>query len=136
MFGHWSWEIHTDRTQWREHQGHFSGLGVTLVKHDVLPWFTYFWGVMLRAYREFEERVGTIQTSRGAKMKIIERTVERQVGAFSISDIEQQCPGVSRDWLRIVLRRLRKEGRIAPRGRGRGAKWVRIAPPPAPPPRD
>ncbi len=106
-----------------------SSLGWHEGKHDVLPWVTYFWGVMLRAYREFEERVGTIQTSRGVKTKMIERTVARQVGAFSISDIEQQCPGVSRDWLRLVLRRLRKEGKIAPQGRGRGAKWRRIDPP-------
>jgi Fic family protein len=95
-------------------------------EHDVLPWITYFWGVLLRAYREFEERVGTLQTSRGAKARMIERVVERQIGAFSISDIEEQCPGVSRDWLRVVLRRLRDEGTIAPRGRGRSAKWVRL----------
>jgi Fic family protein len=95
-------------------------------EHDALPWVTYFWGVLLRAYREFEERVGKIQTSRGAKAQMIERVVARQIGAFSISDIEDQCPGVSRDWLRIVLRRLRDEGKIAPRGRGRGAKWVRL----------
>ena len=110
-----------------------SSLGWHEGKHDVLPWVTYFWGVMLRAYREFEERVGTIQTSRGVKTKMIERTVARQVGAFSISDIEQQCPGVSRDWLRLVLRRLRKEGKIASQGRGRGAKWVRIDRPSSPP---
>jgi len=95
-------------------------------EHDALPWVTYFWGVLLRAYREFEERVGKIQTSRGAKAKMIERVIARQIGAFSISDIEDQCPGVSRDWLRIVLRRLRDEGKIALRGRGRGAKWVRL----------
>ena len=103
-----------------------SSMGWHEAEHDVLPWVTYFWGVLLRAYREFEERVGTIQTSRGAKAVMIERTIERQIGAFSISDIEQQCPGVSRDWLRMVLRRLRKEGKIAPRGRGRGAKWVKV----------
>jgi len=95
-------------------------------EHDVLPWVTYFWGVLLRAYREFEERVGKIQTARGAKTEMIERTVARQIGAFSISDIERQCPGVSRDWLRLVLRRMRDEGKIAVRGRGRGAKWVRL----------
>jgi Fic family protein len=94
--------------------------------HDILPWITYFWGVLLRAYREFEERLGTLQSSRGAKAQMIERVVERQMGAFSISDIEEQCPGVSRDWLRVVLRRLRNEGKIAPRGRGRSAKWVRL----------
>lgn len=94
-------------------------------RHTALPWLRYFWGVVLRAYREFEERVGTIRTGRGGKTDLVEEAVKRRVGAFSISDIEKECHGVSRDWIRIVLRRLRDEGRIVRRGKGRGAKWVR-----------
>jgi len=97
------------------HEGH----------HDALPWMRYFWGVVLRAYAEFEERVGTLRTGRGAKTGMVEDAVARRLGAFSISDIEKECPGVSRDWIRIVLRRLRDERRIVRRGSGRGAKWVR-----------
>ena len=93
--------------------------------HDALPWMRYFWGVVLRAYAEFEERVGTLRTGRGAKTGMVEEAVARRLGAFSISDIEKECPGVSRDWIRIVLRRLRDERRIVRRGSGRGAKWVR-----------
>jgi len=94
-------------------------------RHDALPWMRYFWGVVLRAYAEFEERVGTLRTGRGAKTGMVEDAVARRLGAFSISDIEKECPGVSRDWIRIVLRRLRDERRIVRRGSGRGAKWVR-----------
>lgn len=94
-------------------------------RHDALPWMRYFWGVLLRAYREFEQRVGTLRTGRGAKTDLVEEAIGRRVGAFSISDIERECPGVSRDWIRIVLRRLRDERRIVRRGKGRGAKWVR-----------
>ena len=36
-------------------------------QHDVKPWLDYFWGALLRAYREFEERVGTIERGRGSK---------------------------------------------------------------------
>jgi len=94
-------------------------------RHDGLPWLRYFWGVVLRAYREFEERVGTLRSGRGSKTDLIEEAVGRRLGAFSISDIEKECPGVSRDWIRIVLRRLRDERRIVRHGKGRGAKWVR-----------
>jgi Fic family protein len=94
-------------------------------RHNALPWMRYFWGVVLRAYAEFEERVGTLRTGRGAKTGMVEEAVARRLGAFSISDIEKECPGVSRDWIRIVLRRLRDEQRIVRRGSGRGAKWVR-----------
>lgn len=94
-------------------------------QHDAMPWLRYFWGVVLRAYGEFEERVGTLRIGRGAKTDLIEEAVHRRIGAFSISEIEAECPGVSRDWIRIVLRRLRDERRIVRRGKGRGAKWVR-----------
>ncbi|MGH7517556.1 MAG: Fic family protein [Gemmatimonadales bacterium] len=94
-------------------------------RHDPLPWMRYFWGVVLAAYKEFEERVGTIRTGRGSKTDLVEEAVARRIGAFAISDIEADCPGVSRDWVRLVLRRLRDEGRIVRQGRGRGSKWVR-----------
>jgi Fic family protein len=95
-------------------------------RQDVFPWLRYFWGVVLRAYREFQERVGTLREGRGAKSDLVEEAVKRRVGAFAISDIEAECPGVTRDWIRIVLRRMRDAGRIAPQGRGRGAKWVHV----------
>ena len=94
-------------------------------RHDALPWMRYFWGVVLRAYGEFEERVGALTEGKGSKAGMVEVAVRRRIGAFAISDIEADCPGVSRDWIRLVLRRLRDEGRIEARGRGRGAKWIR-----------
>jgi Fic family protein len=97
-------------------------------RHDVLPWLRYFWGVVLRAYREFEERVGAIRTGRGAKTDVVEQAIVRRIGPFSISDIEADSPGVTRDWIRMVMRRLKSEGRIVPQGKGRGAKWVRREP--------
>lgn len=93
-------------------------------KHDLMPWLTYFWGVLLRAYRDFEIRVGTITHGKGNKAQHIRRTVENRVGPFSISDIEQACPSVSRDTIRLVLRQLRDEGVITSKGKGRGTKWV------------
>lgn len=94
-------------------------------EHDILPWMTYFWGVILRAYKEFETRVGTMTTGKGSKAFHIRRTIESMIGPFAISDIERACPSVSRDTVRLVLRQLRDEGVISPEGKGRGAKWIR-----------
>lgn len=96
--------------------------------HDPNPWLGYFWGMLIRAYREFEERVGAIRTGRGAKGDLVEAVVARQVGPFAISEIEAQSPGVTRDWVRLTLRRLRDEGKIRSTGRGRSAKWVKMDP--------
>ncbi len=91
-------------------------------KHDVMPWLTYFWGVLLRAYKEFELRVGHLKIH-GSKTQHIRATIENMVGPFAISDIEKNCPSVSRDTIRLVLRQLRDEGIIITEGKGRGAKW-------------
>ena len=93
-------------------------------KHDVMPWLNYFWGVLLRAYKEFEERVGEIRSGRGSKTEQIRQAVMRKIGPFSISDIEQDCAGTSRDMVRLVLRQLRDEGIIFVSGKGRNAKWI------------
>lgn len=94
-------------------------------KHNIMPWMTYFWGVLLRAYKEFEARVGTLTTGKGNKAHHIRLTVENMIGPFSISDIERACPSVSRDTIRLVLRHLRDQNIIVSAGKGRGAKWIR-----------
>lgn len=93
-------------------------------RHDVMPWLNYFWGVLLRAYREFEERVGEVRQGRGAKTEQVRLAVLARKQPFSISDIEADCAGVSRDMVRHVLRRMKAEQLIEPRGKGRGAKWL------------
>lgn len=93
--------------------------------HDAHPWLTYFWGVLQRAYREFEERVG-MYTGRGGKTEQVRAAVARRFAPFAISDIQRDCPGVSHDLVRVVLRALRDEGAIEAEGRGRGARWRRV----------
>lgn len=96
--------------------------------HDITPWLDYFWGALLRAYKEFEQRVGTIERGRGAKGDRVRAEALKRTLPFSISEIEQACPGISRDMVRLVLRALKAEGLIAPTGKGRGAKWVNVKP--------
>ena len=88
--------------------------------HDAHPWLDYFWGVLLRAYGEFEARVETLQ---GSKTDQVRAAVTRRLGAFGIADIEHDCPGVSRDMVRHVLRQMRADGLVRVEGQGRGAKW-------------
>jgi Fic family protein len=94
--------------------------------HQAMPWLDYFWGALLRAYKEFEERVGTIERGRGAKGDRVRAEILKRQLPFSISDIEEACPGVSRDMVRAVLRAMKAEGLIAPTGKGRSAKWDRV----------
>jgi Fic family protein len=94
-------------------------------KHDPYPWLNYFWGVLIAAYREFEDRVGTIQSSRGSKTELVKAAVGRRIAPFAISDLERDCPGVSREMVRVVLNQLREAGKLELIGSGRGAKWMK-----------
>jgi len=94
-------------------------------KHDSFPWLNYFWGVLLKAYGELEEKVSNIRKGKGSKTDQIIAAVKRKNKPFAISDIEAECPLISHDMIRIVLRKLRDEGIISTIGKGRGAKWVK-----------
>jgi Fic family protein len=95
-------------------------------RHDPYPWLVYFWGVLTAAYKEFEDRVGTLQTGRGSKTELVRGAVRRRIAPFAISDLERDCPGVSREMIRVVLNQLREEGLVAMEGKGRGAKWRKL----------
>ena len=91
-------------------------------RHDLVPWWAYFLGIVRSAYREFEERVGSVRAPRGAKTETVRRAILAFPGEFAISDAERACPGVSRDMIRLVLRALQEEKRIVCLGRGRSAR--------------
>ena len=95
-------------------------------KHDVMPWLEYFWGVLLRAYGEFEERIGNLDQPGMSKSQRVREAVDRKVRPFRIVDIERECPDVSRETIRLVLRAMKKEGLIEPKGRGRGVRWHKL----------
>jgi len=95
-------------------------------RHDVMPWLEYFWGTLLRAYREFEERVSQVRYAPGAKTEQVRLAVFRRSQPFAISEIEAECADVSRDMVRHVLRKMREKGLLEVVGRGRGAKWQHV----------
>jgi Fic family protein len=94
-------------------------------KHDFTPWLTYFLTILRRAYRELETRAGDVKAPRGAKTQLVEAAIRGFDAEFTLKDIERQCPVVSRDMVRRVLRDLGASGRLRCRGRGPGARWSR-----------
>jgi len=94
-------------------------------KHDCIPWLTYFLTIVRRAYSELERRAGDVKAPRGAKTQLVEAAIDGFPGEFRLSDLERQCPGVSRDMIRRVLRDLAKAGRVRCHGRGPGARWAK-----------
>ncbi|OIO01900.1 cell filamentation protein Fic [Candidatus Desantisbacteria bacterium CG_4_10_14_0_8_um_filter_48_22] len=94
-------------------------------RHDVFPWLRYFYGTLIAAYKEFESRFAAFK-GKGSKTEQVRSAVEGSIKPFSIADVENACPNVTRDMIRIVLHRLRDDGKIKSTGIGRSAKWVKI----------
>jgi Fic family protein len=96
-------------------------------RHDPWPYVNYVLYILKTAYHEFAERLGEIKAPRGAKREQVLVGIERLAGApregFTISELEQACPGVSRDMVRRVLREQQAEGAIECQGRGPAATW-------------
>jgi Fic family protein len=95
-------------------------------KHDPWHYINFVLYVLKSAYKEFEQRVGDLKTPKGAKTDLLEMAVKKLTGEFTLKHIENACPGVSRDMVRMVLRRLKNEGVVECVGRGPGAKWRKM----------
>ncbi len=93
-------------------------------KHDPWPYVNFILYTLKTAYREFEQRVGEIESPKGAKAEMVLKTIQTQSGEFRLVDIERACPGVGRDWIRALLADLKKTGEVKCRGKGPAARWV------------
>ncbi|MBN1663185.1 MAG: Fic family protein [Deltaproteobacteria bacterium] len=92
-------------------------------KHDPWPYINYILFIIKTAYREFEQRLGRLQSPRGEKTGLIIGAIDGTSDSFSISEIQNKCPNVSVDMIRRVLKRLRSENRVRCLGRGQTARW-------------
>ncbi|MCW5970697.1 MAG: Fic family protein [Blastocatellales bacterium] len=92
-------------------------------RHDPWPYTNFLLFILLRACREFEERIGKLDSPKGAKAEMVLNAIRKQRGEFRLVDIERACPGVGREWIRTLMVEMKKSGELTCRGRGPGARW-------------
>lgn len=92
-------------------------------KHDPWPYINYVLSILKMAYREFAERLGEVKAPRGSKTDLVLAAIDRFPAEFTVSQVEQACPGVSRDMVRRVLREQQNASVIECQGRGPAARW-------------
>lgn len=92
-------------------------------RHDPWHYINFVCFILKSAYREFEERLGQLPKTKGEKTALIHDTIDGFPDSFSISEIQQKCPGVGIDMIRRVLKDMQNVGRIQCIERGRDAKW-------------
>jgi Fic family protein len=95
-------------------------------EHELLPWWEYFLGVVLSAYRELEQRIGVVTTQKGAKQEMVADAIARLPQQFQIADVQKACPMVSRPTINRVLAHLKQDGRVRCIKSGRDALWEKL----------
>lgn len=92
---------------------------------DDAPFVKYYLGVLLKAYREFEERVEHLRYRALSKPERIRCVVEREVGKITKKEIMEKCRDISKITVERTLAELVKSGYLLKIGSGRTTAYVK-----------
>lgn len=92
---------------------------------DVLPFIKYLLGIILAAYKEFEDRFTIIEEKLPA-IELVRKAILHKIGRFTKQDIRELCPSLSVSSIEFALRKLIEDGEIKRVGIGRAIKYIRL----------
>lgn len=92
--------------------------------NDNTPFVKYLLGIILSAYRDFEERLNLLSDKLSAN-EVVEKVVKNRIGKFTKSDIQEECPALARQTIEKALKELCDSGKIEKKGSGRATYYVR-----------
>ncbi len=92
-------------------------------KHDPWIYINFILSTVKEAYREFEIRLGDTPQPRGAKTQTVLLAIENKQAPFTVANLQHDCPGVSLDLIRKILKAQKKDGQLQCTGQGRSAAW-------------
>lgn len=85
----------------------------------------YYLGIILKAYKEFSERVETVAMKGLSKTERVKDVFDKRIGKISKSEIQTICPDVSIATIEKALSSLLKEEYIIKLGSGRATKYIK-----------
>jgi len=95
-------------------------------KHDPWPYINYLLFTLKALYQELESRYENTALPLGEKTETVRQAVAQFKEPFHITELHKQCPEVSLDMIRKVLKEMRQANEIECLGRGKHARWQRI----------
>ena len=93
-------------------------------QNDYLPFIKYMLGVLLSAYRDFDDRVQIWNSKPLTKPQRITEIVKSKLGAITKSEIKAKCPDISEITIQRKLAELVQSGDVIKLGGGRYTKYV------------
>lgn len=92
---------------------------------DVVPFIKYLLGIILAAYRDFEERFALVERKLPALEMVRQATMNR-IGRFTKQDIRELCPTLSVSTIEGALRKLIEMEEIRREGSGKAIRYYRL----------
>ncbi len=92
-------------------------------KHDPWPYVNFLLYTLIEASQQFEQRVGETGSPKGSKTALILAAIEQRRTPFQTSDLQRDCPGVSVDLIRRILKEKRSSGQVKCEARGPKSLW-------------
>ena len=92
--------------------------------NDNTPFVKYLLGIILAAYRDFEERLNLLDDKLSA-IEAVEQVIRNRLGKFTKSDIQKECPALARQTIEKAIKELCDNGIIEKKGSGRATFYVR-----------
>lgn len=92
---------------------------------DVVPFIKYLLGIILAAYKAFDDRFSIVEDKLSA-VEMVRKATSQKIGRFSKQDIRELCPSLSISSIEGSLRKLVEEGELRREGVGRSTKYIRL----------
>jgi Fic family protein len=92
---------------------------------DAMPFIKYLLGIILAAYRDFEDRFAIVEDKLPA-LEMVRKATQNKIGRFTKQDIRDLCPSLSLSSVEGALRKLVSAGDLKREGAGKATYYVRM----------
>lgn len=94
-------------------------------KDNPVPFIKYILGIILAAYKDFEDRFALVEEKISAE-EMVRRASKNKIGKFTKQDIRELCPSLSDSSIEGGLRKLVAFGELKREGSGRATYYFRL----------
>ena len=94
-------------------------------EEDKIPFIKYILGIILAAYKDFEDRFSLVETKRTA-LETVRMASQQKLGRFTKQDIRELCPSLSISSIEGALRKLVESGELIREESGKNTNYHRV----------
>lgn len=92
---------------------------------DSLPFIKYFLGIVLAAYKDFEDRFSIVE-EKLPSIDMVRKATLNKIGKFTKQDIRELCPSLSISSIEGALRKMVSSGELMRGGTGKSTFYYRL----------